>query len=197
MAAAFADMYTMHAQAEEQEGALTACMERVADLQRQLAAAMEGHEKAQASQERARTSEAEVCRFEGSLSFARSCVIRNNTSACCGLHYMPLHVHMPMHVVSQAAAMAALQARHAQEVAGLAEALEAATHEKEGALGKLRREQEAERERVKRAIAEMKRKLDRCTPMQGLRIGLPGGLAGLCCRFHLATMRAEMLCFAV
>ena len=50
-----------------------------------------------------------------------------------------------------------------REMAGLTEALEAAAKEKEGALGKLRREQEAERERVKRAIAEMKKKLDRCS----------------------------------
>lgn len=35
-------------------------MERVADLQRQLAAAMEAQEKAKASQERAKASEAEV-----------------------------------------------------------------------------------------------------------------------------------------
>ena len=31
-----------------------------------------------------------------------------------------------------------------------------------GALGKLRKDQEGERERVKRAISDMKKKMDRC-----------------------------------
>ncbi len=57
--------------------------------------------------------------------------------------------------------MARLEARHAQEAAALKEAVEEAGRERESALGKLRREQEAERERVKRAIAEMKKKLER------------------------------------
>jgi hypothetical protein len=59
---------------------------------------------------------------------------------------------------------AALEARHAEEVARLQCAVEAEKKEREVAMARLRKEQEAERERVKRAIAELKKKLDRQVP---------------------------------
>ncbi len=56
----------------------------------------------------------------------------------------------------------ALQAAHAKEVAELAARVDAEVAEREAATARLRKEQEAERERVKRALAELKKKLDRC-----------------------------------
>lgn len=56
----------------------------------------------------------------------------------------------------------ALQASHAKEVAELAGQVAAEKADREAATARLRKEQEAERERVKRALAELKKKLDRC-----------------------------------
>ena len=75
---------------------------------------------------------------------------------------------------------ASSQAAHARalEDAGAARAAaEAAAAEGEAALGRLRREQEAERERVKRALADLRKKLDRRA-----RRGPCGshGVSGLC-----------------
>ena len=60
----------------------------------------------------------------------------------------------------------ALQAAHAKEVAELAGKVDAEVAEREVATARLRKEQEAERERVKRALAELKKKLDRWACMQ-------------------------------
>ena len=64
--------------------------------------------------------------------------------------------------------MAAIEARHAGQlaaleakVATLEEKLAAEEKDREEAVGRLRKEQEAERERVKRVIADLKKKHDR------------------------------------
>ena len=54
-----------------------------------------------------------------------------------------------------------MEARHASQLAALQEKLAAAQMQQESAVSRLQKEQEAERERVKRAIAELKKKLDR------------------------------------
>lgn len=56
--------------------------------------------------------------------------------------------------------------RAVEEAVAARAAAEAAAVEGEAALARLRREQEVERERVKRALADLKKKLDRC---EGLR----------------------------
>ncbi len=65
----------------------------------------------------------------------------------------------------------AVEATHARQLAALQEKLAAEEGEREEAITRLKKEQEAERERVKRAIAELKKKLDRCTTFAGLPRG--------------------------
>ena len=49
-----------------------------------------------------------------------------------------------------------------QKAKALQEKLQAEGRDREDAIGRLKREQDTERERVTRAIAELKKKLDRC-----------------------------------
>ena len=57
--------------------------------------------------------------------------------------------------------MAGIEARHASQLAAVEEKLAAEGKEREEVVGRLRKEQEAERERVKRVIADLKKKHDR------------------------------------
>ena len=90
-----------------------------------------------------------------------------------------------------------MEARHASQLAALQEKLAAAQKQQEAAVSRLQKEQEAERERVKRAIAELKKKLDRqghCGARSHVK-GLIQSMVSIMCLMHVSIAKSLISSF--